>query len=66
MAGGEPDLKSVFDELVPLFVAAAANRQVIIVTHSANLVINTDADQIIVAESGPQRRTPRASISGSD
>src|SRR3546814_7424417 len=30
-----------------------AKRQVIMVTHNANLVINTDADQIIVAEAGP-------------
>jgi hypothetical protein len=47
------DPKSVFDELVKLFIAAKAKRQVIIVTHNANLVINTDADQIIVAEAGP-------------
>lgn len=47
------DPKSVFDELVSLFVAAKAKRQVIIVTHNANLVINTDADQIIVATAGP-------------
>lgn len=47
------DPKSVFDELVGLFVAAKAKRQVIIVTHNANLVINTDADQIIVADAGP-------------
>ncbi|WP_413991182.1 TrlF family AAA-like ATPase [Labrys okinawensis] len=47
------DPKSVFDELVTLFVAAKAKRQVIMVTHNANLVINTDADQIIVASAGP-------------
>nr|WP_229506324.1 AAA family ATPase [Massilia sp. BJB1822] len=47
------DPKSVFDELVSLFVAAKAKRQVIMVTHNANLVINTDADQIIVASSVP-------------
>ncbi len=47
------DPKSVFDELVTLFIAAKAKRQVIIDTHNANLVINTDADQIIVAEAGP-------------
>ncbi len=47
------DPKSVFDELVALFTAAKAKRQVIMVTHNANLVINTDADQIIVAEAGP-------------
>jgi hypothetical protein len=42
----------VYDELVPLFQAAKQRRQVIMVTHNANLVINTDADQIIVAEVG--------------
>lgn len=47
------DPKSVFDELVALFIAAKSKRQVIMVTHNANLVINTDADQIIVAEAGP-------------
>jgi hypothetical protein len=43
--------KSVFEELVHLFVEAKAYRQVIIVTHNANLVINTDTDQIIISES---------------
>lgn len=47
------DPKSVFDELVSLFIAAKSKRQVIIVTHNANLVINTDADQIIIAEAIP-------------
>lgn len=46
------DPKSIYDELVPLFMAAKRNRQVIMVTHNANLVVNTDADQIIVAEVG--------------
>ena len=48
------DPKSVFNELVDLFVAAKAKRQVIIVTHNANLVVNTDADQVIVAEAEPR------------
>jgi predicted ATPase len=47
------DPKSVFEELVSLFIAAKTKRQVIIVTHNANLVINTDAEQVIIAESGP-------------
>jgi AAA domain, putative AbiEii toxin, Type IV TA system len=47
------DPKSVFEELVTLFIEAKSKRQVIIVTHNANLVVNTDADQIIVAQSGP-------------
>jgi ABC-type Mn2+/Zn2+ transport system ATPase subunit len=45
------DPKSVFDELVPHFREARTRRQVIIVTHNANLVVNTDADQVIVASS---------------
>jgi ATPase subunit of ABC transporter with duplicated ATPase domains len=47
------DPKSVFDELVSLFMTAKTKRQVIIVTHNANLVVNTDADQIIIADVGP-------------
>jgi AAA domain, putative AbiEii toxin, Type IV TA system len=47
------DPKSIFDELVGLFIYAKARRQVIMVTHNANLVINTDADQIIIATAGP-------------
>jgi hypothetical protein len=45
------DPNSVFEELVPHFRDARKRRQVIIVTHNANLVVNTDADQVIVARS---------------
>jgi len=47
------DPKSIFDELVGLFTEAKNKRQVIIITHNANLVVNTDADQVIVARAGP-------------
>jgi hypothetical protein len=47
------DPKSVFEELVPHFRRARERRQVIIVTHNANLVVNSDADQVIVAASEP-------------
>ena len=47
------DPKSVYDELVPLFQASKRTRQVIMVTHNANLIVNTGADQIIIAEVGP-------------
>jgi energy-coupling factor transporter ATP-binding protein EcfA2 len=50
------DPNSVFEELVPRFREARKRRQVIIVTHNANLVVNTDADQVIVARS--MRGTP--------
>ncbi len=45
------DPRSVFKELVPHFRNAKRRRQVIMVTHNANLVVNTDAEQIIVASS---------------
>jgi len=45
------DPRSVFTELVPHFRSAKQRRQVVIVTHNANLVVNTDADQIIIATS---------------
>jgi energy-coupling factor transporter ATP-binding protein EcfA2 len=45
------DPHSVFRELVPHFREARKRRQVIVVTHNANLVVNTDADQVIVATS---------------
>lgn len=47
------DPQSVFSELVPHFREARTRRQVIVVTHNANLVINTDADQVIVASATP-------------
>jgi hypothetical protein len=47
------DPKSVFDDLVPHFREARKRRQVIIVTHNANLVVNTDVDQVIIATSAP-------------
>ncbi len=46
------DPKSIYDELVSLFRSAKLRRQIIMVTHNANLVINTDADQVIVADCG--------------
>ncbi len=49
------DPKSIFDELVGRFVETRHRRQIIIVTHNANLVVNTDADQVIVASSGAHR-----------
>lgn len=49
------DPQSIFQELVQRFRAAKHRRQIIIVTHNANLVVNTDADQVIVAKCGPHR-----------
>ena len=47
------DPESVYSELVRLFRSASARRQIIMVTHNANLVVNTDVDQVIVAACGP-------------
>lgn len=47
------DPKSVYSELVTLFQSASDRRQIIMVTHNANLVVNTDVDQVIVASCGP-------------
>lgn len=57
------DPQSIYDELVIEFQRARLRRQVIIVTHNANLVVNTDADQVIVARCGNHEpgRLPRMS-----
>ena len=44
------DNKSVYDQLVEEFKLIKQKRQLIIATHNPNLVINTDSEQIIVAE----------------
>lgn len=49
------DPQSIFQELVHRFRDAKKRRQIIIVTHNANLVVNTDADQVIVAQCGSHR-----------
>ena len=62
------DPKSIFDELVTRFRSAKRKRQIIIVTHNANLVVNTDAEQVIVASclSHQQNQLPEIDyISGS-
>jgi energy-coupling factor transporter ATP-binding protein EcfA2 len=46
------DPKSVYDELVERFRETKLRRQIIVVTHNANLVVNTDADQVIIAKAG--------------
>lgn len=48
----EDDLDNAFimNQLVPLFREIKKYRQVIVVTHNANLVVNADAEQVIVAE----------------
>jgi energy-coupling factor transporter ATP-binding protein EcfA2 len=52
------DPRSVYADLVPFFRDAAKRRQIIMVTHNANLVVNTDSDQVIVADA--ERISPTA------
>ena len=52
------DPRSVYTDLVPYFRDAAKRRQIIMVTHNANLVVNTDSDQVIVTNA--QRTSPTA------
>lgn len=54
------DPESIYSELVTLFRTASERRQIIMVTHNANLVVNTDVDQVVVAHCGSlaDRRLP--------
>jgi ABC-type lipoprotein export system ATPase subunit len=45
------DPASVYNKLVPYFKEAKNRRQIIMVTHNPNLVIGTDSEQIIIANS---------------
>ncbi|HEY4498476.1 MAG TPA: hypothetical protein VJH94_00250 [Candidatus Paceibacterota bacterium] len=49
---GNLDNSSVYESLVPFLRKAKKTRQIILVTHNPNLVITTDADQVIVAKAG--------------
>lgn len=44
------DNRYIYNELVPAIRKAKTKRQIIIATHNANLVVNTDAEQIIIAK----------------
>jgi hypothetical protein len=44
------DNRSVYNTLVKYFRNAKKRRQVMIVTHNPNLVVNTDSEQVIVAD----------------
>lgn len=65
---GNLDNSSIYRQLVPYIRSAKKNRQIILVTHNPNLVVSTDADQIIVATADRliEQPYPRISyISGS-
>jgi ABC-type cobalamin/Fe3+-siderophores transport system ATPase subunit len=48
------DNQSTFEILRSYFREAKTRRQIVIITHNPNLVVNTDADQVIVARSETQ------------
>ena len=48
------DNKFIMNQLVPIFRKIKNYRQVIIATHNANLVVNADAEQVIVAENNDE------------
>lgn len=50
------DNKSVYEHLINYFRKAKKRRQIIVITHNPNLVLNTDAEQVIVAnfETNPE------------
>ncbi len=43
------DNRSVFDELIPFIKKKKTMRQIIVVTHNANVVLGADSDEVIVA-----------------
>ena len=46
---GNLDNASVFEQLVPYIRDAKEKRQIVLITHNPNLVVATDAEQVIVA-----------------
>jgi predicted ATPase len=51
------DSRSIYDEIVPFLKEKKKERQIIMVSHNANLVIGSDSEQIIVANrNGDDRR----------
>ncbi|WP_196599423.1 TrlF family AAA-like ATPase [Pectinatus frisingensis] len=48
------DNRSIFDELIPFIKKKKVQRQIIIVTHNANVVLGGDAEEVIVANQNGQ------------
>lgn len=44
------DNESIYTVLTPYFRKAKNRRQIILITHNPNLVVNTDSEQVVVAE----------------
>lgn len=43
------DNRSIFDELIPFIKSKKKDRQIIVVTHNANIVLGSDAEEVIIA-----------------
>ncbi len=55
------DSRSIYDTIVPYLVARKKERQIIMVSHNANLVIGADSEQVIVANRhGDDRKNKNA------
>ena len=46
------DNQAIFNEIRAWFMKLKRDKQVIVVTHDANIVINSDADNVVIAEQG--------------
>jgi hypothetical protein len=56
------DNRSVYSTLVQYFRKAKEKRQIILVTHNANLVVNADAEQVIVANFDMEQKAQNSKI----
>lgn len=56
------DNRFIYSTLIKYFRRAKNNRQVIIATHNANLVVNTDSEQVIVANFDKDKRSQAENI----
>lgn len=59
---GNLDSSSIYESLVPFLRKAKQFRQVILVTHNPNLVVTTDADQVIVTTANREEGEPHPQI----
>ena len=55
------DNRSIFDDLVKYIKEKKIARQIVIVTHNANIVVGADSDEIIVVNQDGQN-TPNANV----
>ena len=56
------DNRSVYSTLVEYFRKAKKKRQIILITHNANLVVNCDAEQIVIANFDLDRQSQKTII----